>query len=245
MSSEPRILAIDTSGRQGSIALALGPTLLATHNLPENNRHAIELMPAIDSLTRAQNWAPTDLDHLYLSIGPGSFTGLRIATAIARALAHAIGPKLKLVAVPSLDVLAHNAPSTYMYVLPILDAKRNQIFSARYHRQPDGTLHRLTEPALVDPATFLQQTLALAHGAPIALLGEGLDYHRPALTIPNSNITELDRPLWPGRAATVHHLGHLLAQQNHFTPPHTLLPTYIRLPEAEELWQKKHGALAP
>jgi tRNA threonylcarbamoyl adenosine modification protein YeaZ len=237
---KPRILAIDTSGRQGSIALAEGTTLLALRHLPENNRHALELMPAIAELTREYRWLPNDLDHLYLSIGPGSFTGLRIATAIARSLAHASAGKLQLVAVPSLDVIAHNAPPEFSYVLPILDAKRGQVFSARYHRPPPpaaGILERTTEAALVHPAAFLAETLALAAGAPVAVLGEGVDYHRATL----SGATELDRTLWAGRADIVHRLGYTLAQQQCFTKPHALLPTYIRLPEAEEVWQKKNA----
>src|SRR2546430_1390093 len=98
------ILAIETSSRWGSVAVAAGDTLLATEHLPEGNRHAIELMPAIQRLTSTQGWQPHQLDELYLSLGPGSFTGLRIAIAIARAIHQATG--CKLLGVPTLDVIA-------------------------------------------------------------------------------------------------------------------------------------------
>lgn len=236
----PRIVAIETSGRQGSVAIAHGPELLAARQLPEGNRHATALMPALQSLLQEQRWAPDQIDHLYLSLGPGSFTGLRIAVAIARALAQAIG--CKLVGVPSLDVIAHNAPATFGVVLPVLDAKRGQIFSARYERDAAGALHRSTEAALVDPRLFVEEAIARAAArgeSTVVILGEGIDYHRPALANPAA--VELDRVLWPGRAQIVHQLGWRLAQRGEFTQPQSLLPLYIRLPEAEEVWRKKHN----
>ncbi len=237
-----RIVAIETSGRQGSLALARGQTLLANFALPPGNRHATELMPALDSLTRAQGWKPRDIEHIYLSLGPGSFTGLRIAVAIARALAHAIGPTCRIVGVPSLDVIVQNAPPHFKFVIPILDAKRGQVFSARYERDANGRLRRTTEPALVNPAAFLAETAALAGSASIAILGEGVDYHRDALSsISHANAVEVPPELWPGRAETVHSLGYNLALAGNFTPPHALLPIYIRLPEAEEVWRKKQN----
>jgi len=79
----------------------------------------------------------------------------------------------------------------------------------------------------------------------IALLGEGLDYHRAALTpagLPHTvEVVELSKELWHARATAVHHLGLALAQQNQFSDPASLLPLYIRLPEAEEVYRRKHG----
>jgi len=236
-----RIVAIETSSRQGSVAVAAGGRLLEVRQLPAGNRHATELMPAIKGLTDSQGWRPEQIEHIYLSLGPGSFTGLRIAIAIARAMAQAIG--CKIVGVPSLDVIAHNAPAEFQFVVPILDAKRGQVFAARYQRDNSGALTRIADPALVDPAAFVSETLSLAQGGSIALLGEGLEYHHPTAlaSIAASNLNELDRALWPPRAETVHRLGWIAASNGRFSDPQTLLPTYIRLPEAEEVWRKKHG----
>src|SRR5438874_13743504 len=115
MNSDPRIIAIETSGRTGSVAIAHGPGLLAVRELPATMRHAAELMPAIRELVRAQGWQPAEIDHVYVSLGPGSFTGLRIAVAMARALAQAVG--CRLVGVPSLDVIAENAPPEFPVVV--------------------------------------------------------------------------------------------------------------------------------
>ena len=245
MPDSPRILALETSGRTGSVAVAQGPTLLATRELSSTMRHAVELMPAIRDLTRGQGWRPDQIEHLYLSLGPGSFTGLRIAVAIARALHQATG--CKLIGVPSLDVIAQNAPAEFRIVIPILDAKRNQVFAARYELDGAGALRQTVAAVLVDPTAFLDQALTRAaeldaqsqisnfksqitnHKSQIALLGEGLAHFQPA---PNETVTQLPPALWPGTAATVHRLGYQLARQNQFSDPATLLPLYIRLPEA-------------
>jgi tRNA threonylcarbamoyladenosine biosynthesis protein TsaB len=264
MPNLPRILAIETSGRTGSVALALGPTLLTSRQLPPTSRHAAELMPAIQELTREQSWQPGQIDQLYLSLGPGSFTGLRIAVALARAMHQATG--CKLIGIPSLDIIAQNAPPEFHLVLPILDAKRSQVFAARYQRDASGELNQsppAASAALVDPAAFVRQAIELAgtllaqnsnlktargggnSKLKIALLGEGLDYHRDALFTsplpPTVELTELPKPLWPATAANLHQLGYHRARQNQFSNPQTLLPLYIRLPEAEEVYRKKHN----
>jgi tRNA threonylcarbamoyladenosine biosynthesis protein TsaB len=237
----PRIIAIETSSRHGSIASAQGSQLLQTLVLPAGNRHATELMPAMKTLTESAGWKPGEIDHLYLSLGPGSFTGLRIAIAIARAMHQAIG--CKLVGVPSLDVIAENAPSGFSFVVPLLDAKRAQVFAARYERRGEtGQLVRIAEAALVDPAAFVAETVALAGDRGVAILGEGVEYHRGALaTVSGGTLTQLESALWAPRAEVVHRLGYAMAGRGEFVDPQTLLPTYIRLPEAEEVWRKKHN----
>jgi tRNA threonylcarbamoyladenosine biosynthesis protein TsaB len=248
----PRILAIETSGRQGSVAIALGEKLLAQLDLSPHLRHAVELMPAIEALCREQGWIPDYAstpadpppicDEVYLSLGPGSFTGLRIAVAIGRAMAQGMG--CRLIGVPSLDVIAENAPAQFGVVVPILDAKRGQVFAARYERNPaHGLLERAAEPALVEPGVFLKDAAEHARRlrTKVAILGEGIDYHRAAIPTARE-MTELDRALWFGQAAVVHRLGRRMARRGEFTNMRALLPIYIRLPEAEEVWRKKHGA---
>ncbi|HVX84934.1 MAG TPA: tRNA (adenosine(37)-N6)-threonylcarbamoyltransferase complex dimerization subunit type 1 TsaB [Phycisphaerae bacterium] len=239
MSERPKILAIETSSRAGSVALAAGGELLIARDLPAASRHANALMPAIGEMIAEAGWKPADLEQLYLSIGPGSFTGLRIAVAVARALAQAI-EGLRLVAVPSLNVIAHNAPAEFATVLPVLDAKRGQVFTSLYRREAQGGLSEIAPPRLTTPAAILEQ--ALARGAPVALLGEGVDYHRECFPAAggDARLVELPRELWVPRAAVVHRLGYARALRGAFTPAGALVPTYLRLPEAEEVYRRKH-----
>ncbi len=107
MRESPKILAIETSGRIGAVALARGADLERTAEFRADHNHAVELLPTISRLCTEAGWNPGDLEHLYLSIGPGSFTGLRIAVTLARTLALAV--QVKIVAVSTLKVLAQNA----------------------------------------------------------------------------------------------------------------------------------------
>jgi tRNA threonylcarbamoyladenosine biosynthesis protein TsaB len=232
----PRILVLETSSRMGSVGVALGPDLLREEHFSQSMRRAIELMPAARRLCQAAGWQPEMIEQIYLSTGPGSFTGLRIAISVARAMAQAIG--CKLVGVSTVDVLARNAPDHAQNLIVALDAKRGQIFGARYARQAHDMV-RTAGPALVDPTEFVRQT-----PTPVAVLGEGIDYHRAALEAgirAKDQYAELDRALWTPTVRAVHALGWTRAARGDFDDPASILPVYIRLAEAEEVWNRKHA----
>src|SRR5947209_9406441 len=112
----PRAIAIETSGRIGSVALVEGGgAVVAEEHFPHGLKHAAEILPMIDRLCRARGWKAADFEQLYVSAGPGSFTGLRIGITLAKTLAFAMG--LKLVAVPTLRVLVENAPAEANHVI--------------------------------------------------------------------------------------------------------------------------------
>src|SRR5947207_11519989 len=121
----PRALAIETSGRVGSIALAIDGVVARQRQFEHGLQNAAKILPIIDELCREQNWTPRNIDEIYVSIGPGSFTGLRIGVTIAKTLSFATGAKV--IAVPSLLVLAHNAPAAAEHIVVALDAKREQV----------------------------------------------------------------------------------------------------------------------
>ena len=99
----PRALAIETSSRVGSIAIADGDRLLAEEQFEHGLQHAAQIVPIIDRLCRAQGWSPRDVEHVYVSAGPGSFTGLRIGITLAKTFS--LATRVKLVAVPTMRVL--------------------------------------------------------------------------------------------------------------------------------------------
>src|SRR5687767_5600003 len=90
------------------------------------------IVPMIDRLCAARGWTAKDLTELYVSAGPGSFTGLRIGITVAKTLAFATGARV--VAVPTVRVLVENAPADARHAIIVLDAKRDQIFTARFER---------------------------------------------------------------------------------------------------------------
>ncbi|MBN1489105.1 MAG: tRNA (adenosine(37)-N6)-threonylcarbamoyltransferase complex dimerization subunit type 1 TsaB [Phycisphaerae bacterium] len=238
MSTTRRILAIETSGRAGSVCVADGERVLASVDLPAMTRHDSGLHAAIDRLVREQGWRPDALDEVYVSAGPGSFTGVRIGVTVARTLAWAT--QARLVRVPTVDALARNAltaESPPEHVAVVLDAKRKQIYSALFARS-GATYTKLTPEAMVDPTAFLAEAHR-THG-PIAVLGEGVAYHHAAIEQAGAAI--LPEALWPARAECVYAVGSAMATAGHYCEPGDCVPIYIRLPEPEEKWQARQAA---
>ena len=231
---DPRIIAIETSSASGSVAIGQGPRLIAERSFSTQTQHARELLPTLALLYQENGWRAGEVEECYLSIGPGSFTGLRVAVTFARHLALATGAKL--CPVPTLDVIAANAlglAQRPLRLAVILDAKRGQVFGAIFSLlgeayQPDEA------PRLTEPAALLKE------GEKLSVIGEGIDYHRPAVEASGANL--IDRSMWSPRAAGVYRLGWELARADHFAPPRELLPCYIRKPEAEELWEKRQAS---
>lgn len=229
-----RALALETSGLQGSVALSDDGVVLAEETFSHGLQHAAQLLPVIDRLTRQHGWTPRSIGHVYVSIGPGSFTGLRVGVTLAKTLALATGTRI--VAVPTARVLADNAPAEATEVVIVLDAKRGQIFTARYTR-PEATAAAAlaghwaeAEPAHLDT---LAGVLARA-GRPVHLIGEGLPYHRNAVPAGDSGVIVTPDSTWHARAGVVAALGAMAASREAFADAFALTPLYVRIPEPEE-----------
>jgi tRNA threonylcarbamoyl adenosine modification protein YeaZ len=141
--NNPLILAIETSGRMGSVAIAQGEELLGESHFTGPMRHSAEVFPAIVGLFERFGRKPVDIEQVYISVGPGSFTGLRIAVTIAKTMA--LANNAGIIAVDTLDVIAANVspqvyaggvnginPASNERLATILDAKRGQFFVAVY-----------------------------------------------------------------------------------------------------------------
>jgi tRNA threonylcarbamoyladenosine biosynthesis protein TsaB len=226
-----RALALETSGRQGSVALAQDGIAVAVERFDYGLQNAAKILPLIDALCRKCCWTPSELRELYISMGPGSFTGLRIGVTLVKTLAFVTGAKI--VPVQSVDVLAENAPPDARELIIVLDAKRGQIFTSRLTKTEDGW--KQIEPPHLDRLTDI-----LARSSrPVHLLGEGIPYHRDSIG-GAPDVIIADPQTWIARAETVANLGHRLAISGQFLDPAALVPLYIRRPEAEE---KMDGAV--
>lgn len=230
----PRGLAIETSGRTGSIAISEDGRVLAEERFAHGLKHAAGIVPIIDRLTRSQGWTPGDLEQIYVSAGPGSFTGLRVGITVAKTFAFATGARV--VAVPSVEVLARNAPAGWQNLIIVLDAKRDQIFTASFENVGGEPVVR--EPARLDS---LEGMLGRTP-RPVHLLGEGVPYHRKFIPADDPAVHITDESSWLGRAAVVAEIGASMARAGRFADPVTLTPIYIRRPEAEEKFDERRGA---
>lgn len=229
-------LAIESSGRVGSVAVCRDGHVLASKAFPHGLQHAARLIAVIDELASSLAMRPMDLARIDVSIGPGSFTGLRVGATCAKMLAFATGARL--VAVPSAAVLAENAPPDASTVQVVLDAKRGQVYTARFTRQA-SQWRCATPPRLTTLAEALADCPRPAH-----LIGEGIEYHRAAIP-PDAGLIVTEPALWRARAEAVALLGQRMAEAGQFTAAPALEPLYIRLPEAEERWNALSGASRP
>ena len=144
-----KILAIDTSTPVGSIALMEGALLKAQHILNISTTHNQRLLPGIDRLLGDTGWTLDDLDALAVSLGPGSFTGLRIGLSVIKGLAWATGKPLA--GVPTLDALAANIPLVPYIICPVLDARKGEVYTALYRQVDKQVPERCTPYMALNP----------------------------------------------------------------------------------------------
>jgi tRNA threonylcarbamoyladenosine biosynthesis protein TsaB len=245
MPSEKLILAIETSSRMGSVAIGDGANLLAECGFSGEMRHSAEILPSIQGLLSKVEAGPDDLGQVCLSVGPGSFTGLRIAVTLAKALHLASG--VRIVSVDTLDVIAANVPAArdeVEVIAPILDAKRDQFFVAVYLRCADpgaglpaeacadqGTTPtgwvKIQADCIVTAGQFIERFANPAR--PVGVLGDGLLYHRDRFQAPGVRV--LDQDWWSPKAAEVYRLGLPKVRAGRFEDPLRLTPTYLLPPE--------------
>ena len=122
-----KLLAIDASTMVATVALATDEGIIAEYTVNNKRTHSQTLLPMIDVIVSNIGWDIKDIDYIAVTNGPGSFTGLRIGAATAKGLADALGKKI--VPVPSLEALAMNGVMYDGLIVPIMDARRDNVFT--------------------------------------------------------------------------------------------------------------------
>lgn len=234
-----KILALDTATRATAAALSVDHTVLEARDDPEQGqrpRHATALLPLAAGLLERASLGFADLDRVAVGVGPGTFTGLRVGVATARALARAAA--VPLVGVSTLQSLAMNALSfrelpSFELVAAVLDARRGEVFAAAW-TPSDLTSDpaRLAQNALVAPGAFAPGELAerlRALQTPWLGLGEG--------AIEFKVVLERSGAFVPRDGSVLHLVtaaNHcLIARHLDPTDPDAVGPQYLRLPDAE------------
>lgn len=216
------LLAVETSGSLGSIAIVNGSQLLAEHTLAAGGvRHAQSLVTEVDKLLHELNLQPTEIRAVAVSIGPGSFTGLRVGLVFAKTFAwlnHS-----HLVAVDTLRAIAQQAPNEENLVTAVVDAQRGEMFAGTYQFDTVSGCRQLMNPIRVTS----QDALPKSH----PLTGPGLHKVRRDLA---AEFRMSEESCWQPRAATIAQLGQDMVSRQQFSIPETLEPVYVRLSYAEE-----------
>jgi len=239
-----RLLALETSGITGSVALwegavqAIGAESrtcraerLFSVPLAAGQRSAQSLVPAIQRLLQSANVRPGDINVIAVTVGPGSFTGLRIGVTTAKTLAYAL--KAEIVAVNTLDVLARQAPCDGLRCWAVLDAFRGQLFAAAYHRDASNTWQR--DDATHESALPTVEEWSAMLRAGDVVIGPVLGKLKGKLP---GDVQIAPVASWEPQAETVARLALELYRQGRRDDLWNLVPYYGRLSAAEE----KRGA---
>jgi tRNA threonylcarbamoyladenosine biosynthesis protein TsaB len=217
-------LAIDTSTDFLSIAVMKNSKIVSRYHKKSAMRHSSMLVPAIDRLLKKTRLKIGDIDCFAVSVGPGSFTGLRIGVATVKGLAYTL--KKKIVAVPTLDVIARNVKNFRGVICPVLDARKDKIYACLY--KSDGKDIKRLSKYLLLPAHELVNRLKKYDK--IFLLGDAVDLDdlrggiHSKIEIPPRRSYRFN---WHPRAEVVAALGSAEFKNKKFVTPQDLEPMYL------------------
>ena len=164
-----KILGLDSSGIVASVAVVEDDILVAEYTVNYKKTHSQTLLPMLDEIAKMTELDLNTIDAIAVAAGPGSFTGLRIGSATAKGLGLAL--KKPLVAVPTVEGLAYNLYDTQGLICPIMDARRNQVYTGIYEFC-DGKLQILENQMAVSVTEIAEKLNAL--GREVIFLGDGV-----------------------------------------------------------------------
>lgn len=232
------ILAFETASAIGGVALLEGERVLAERALGgSSHRHAAQLLATTDALLRELACELDEVDSIALSIGPGSFTGLRIGLATAQGLCFAT--ERRIIPVPTLAALSFRAGQVEP-IAPLLDARKGQVYAGLYG--PGGKA--LLEDAVRDPLPWLEELRAL--GSDVWLLGPGARLYQNEIRTVLAGRARLIAPeRGEPSAGAVGKLAAQLAREGAARRPEQVQLRYLRPPEAVQKAAAGHGSAQP
>ncbi len=225
-SFDMKVVGIETSGLIGNIAVCDGSTVVGKKTYGKNFSHGKEIVSSLKSIFNEIKWEPNDIDLIAVSIGPGSYTGLRIGVTCAKTLAYGLGKPV--IDVPTLDVLVENVrDNNAKTICPVIDAKRKSVYACIYDRNNNEN-RRITDFLIISPDGLIdmlpESTL---------IFGDGIAPYKDIFSQKDLTIVE-DEKLGIADAANVAGLGMERYEQGIRCEINALAPLYLRKSEAEE-----------
>lgn len=226
------VLGIEAATPVAAVALVKGDKLLSERLINNRKTHSVNLAPIIKSVLEDAEVKPADLDGIAVSSGPGSFTGLRIGMSTAKALAHVLD--IPITGVSTLEALASRYFINNQLVCPILNARKAEVYMALY--QGNECLNGPLALSVEELCKVLNQ-----YEKEVIMLGDGVPVYREELAQLMGDRVRFApySSLLPGGAEIAFIGSHRIATGNYATSVFELLPTYVRLPEAEIKWLEK------
>ncbi len=233
-----KILAIDSSGLVASVAVVTEEKLLAEFTINNKKTHSQTLLPMLDDMMKLLEQDLKEFDAIAVAGGPGSFTGLRIGSSTAKGLGLALDKPI--INVPTVDALAYNLYGTGCLICPIMDARRNQVYTGIYEYKGEEFVVVTPQKAvgITDIAAELNR-----FGREVIFLGDGVEVHEAKLkeimTVPFS-VAPVH--LSKQRAGAVGALGIIYYKKGLLDNADAHEPVYLRLSQAErELMEKERA----
>ncbi|MGQ9504180.1 MAG: tRNA (adenosine(37)-N6)-threonylcarbamoyltransferase complex dimerization subunit type 1 TsaB [Thermogutta sp.] len=221
-----KLLAIETTIPAGSLAFLDDGNVVSYWPLPTDRRSAATLAPEIKRALEVIAWAPSNIQLVAVSIGPGSFTGVRIGLVTAKLFAYAVGAQL--IGVNSLDVVAENIPEAYSPLVVVADAQRGEITAKAFTWDAAAGWQTMLELPLTRPEECLSK---FSFNQPVWLAGPGVPRHQQIL---RQRARLVPEALWHPTAAAVAKLAWKKFLQGQIDDIWTLKPIYYRPSYAEE-----------
>lgn len=236
--AEMKLLAIDSSGMVASVAIVTDGILTGEFTVNHKKTHSQTLLPMLDELVQMIGIDLQEIDAIAVAGGPGSFTGLRIGSATAKGLGLALDKPI--VSVPTVDALAYNLYGAEGVICPMMDARRQQVYTGIYHFEGDEMVTDLAQaPRKIDE---IAERLN-ASGKLVTLLGDGIPVYQDRL----KELLDVPYRIAPPhvnrqRAAAVGALGELYYREGRIQTAAEHTPDYLRLSQAEREYAEKIAA---
>jgi len=239
------VLGIEAATPVASVGVATENGILAERMVNNKRTHSVNLLPMVRDVLGDAGVEPGNLRGIAISSGPGSFTGLRIGMAVAKTLAQVWD--LPVVGISTLETLAQPLAGHRNLICPVLNARKNEVYTAVYLTIDEGIKCLAGPEALgINKLVLLLTRLLERHSengeGNITFLGDGVPVYKEELQSSLGTRAKFTcSALWFPRGAVLAYLGSERIAAGEGVDPLSLQPEYVRLSEAEVKWQKKHG----
>lgn len=227
------ILGIETATEQVGVAVGGHEGVIGTFEVTRGRRHAEILVPAIEFVLRQSDIDVGELGCIAVDVGPGLFTGMRVGLSAAKALAQAL--RIPMIGISSLDLLAFERRHTDRLLVPVIDARKGEVFWAMYRQVPGG-VQQVAAPT-VGPVEDLVADL-LARSDDTLCVGDGAGRYRTEII--EEYRCEISGPAHPSAGALVE-LAHAKALREDWVRPDQIEAMYLRAPDAQINWSTREA----
>jgi tRNA threonylcarbamoyladenosine biosynthesis protein TsaB len=231
-----KVLSIDSSTASATCAILEDNKLLGEITFNYKKQHSVILMPIIDELLKNTNSELDSIDGFVVSKGPGSFTGLRIGMAVIKGLAQ--GTNKPFISISTLDALAYNLAFTEGIICPILDALRNNVYTAQYKFE-NQKLCRISDYMAISVddliSNFKNETV------PITFIGDATPKFKEKLSSELKNVRFAPVHLNIAKASSLGELGFINLKEGHADDLYLSAPIYLRKSQAEREYEQRNA----